>query len=169
MFNENLARALDFTEDDLATNREGKLSTRQKEFLRRKAFSEIKDQPAVQRFGCFWLLLLVGLFVGAIGGDVVTVTVARLVVGLPVIILVFQFFRVWRHIGMDMDKGTVTSDTGKVSLKVGEYDHLLSFPNVAFAIGEDVLLAFHNDESYRIYYAPNTRVILSAEPMRDDN
>lgn len=165
-----LMRHLGFSETDLAANRAGCLSKTQVKGLEKLAFNRQ-----------WWILgaLLGGLATCCIGLAFVFGEGTLLVVGLGLWI-VFTAAKSVLHTTahkarMDLFDGRVEAKEGVVhyqqrgrwtDLYVGGV--LWEAPHLLHAINRFKLLrAFGEGQPYRIYYAPNTRAILSIEPLGD--
>lgn len=65
----------------------------------------------------------------------------------------------------------MASVKGRVSLNIYEGKnggYSVAIDDIAFHVSSSVFLAFKNNDPYRIYYAPSSKVILSAEALRDE-
>jgi len=74
----------------------------------------------------------------------------------------------------DLDKGDVHTLSGRIHLDISSSGRRNSAPDLTltinwqhFKIDKRTLLAFHDREPYRIYYVPNMRQIVAAEPLDD--
>jgi hypothetical protein len=54
------------------------------------------------------------------------------------------------------------------SFRTNQQQFVVTIGSMEFKVGTDVFLAFKNREPYRIYYAPGSNTILSAEWLRNE-
>jgi hypothetical protein len=157
-----LARAFDFTADELTENQQGQLSDKQRKSLRKRMI--------FMSFG-FGLIFLKGsiLSIGVIRN---AVDLFAFILAAPVVLLtLISFYGLWttiRDTRSDLRQGIAASVTGVAEpyirkgyrgpymyLKIGTLNFMLDSP------------AFHADTRYQIFYAPATKVILSAVRLDD--
>lgn len=169
MFDEKLARVLNFTEEDLVANRQGYMTKEQRVKLRKMVIKRGIYQP----LGVFWIYTAVIFFLifsgaaHAQGRDLRAISVVGFVVA-SVAMGIYTYYA-WRRLRDDLHKGDVAMEAGRIALEVGMRGrNSLTIQMTTFAINAETLLAFRNDARYRIYYAPHTKLILSAESMKDD-
>jgi hypothetical protein len=86
------------------------------------------------------------------------------------IILAFARHR-WRWFNDDLRKGEIANIEGRVRLDIADNGRSSSYSvaieKTIFRINKQVFLAFKNGDPYRIYYAPHSMKMLSAEWLRD--
>jgi len=160
-----LAAALKFTDDDLAMNAAGRLSPAQTAMLQRR-----RTVGAIV-IGGLCAIVTLCLFIGSAG------------VGMflsPVFLALMVFFAFALAIGAipavrisrDLKLGAQVVE-GRVELDTTPAQNSASYrvkvDGQKFNVQKRAFLAFKNGDPYRIYYAPNTKTILSAEWLRDDN
>jgi hypothetical protein len=169
MFDEKLARVLNFTEEDLTANRQGYMTKKQRVKLR----TMVRKRTIYQPLGVFWIYLAVIFFLifsGAAdtnGRDMRGIVAVGFVVA-SVAMGIYTYYA-WRRLHADLHKGDVAMEAGRIALEVGmRGKNSLTVQYTTFSINAETLLAFRNDAHYRIYYAPHTKLILSAESMKDE-
>ncbi|MFP4323547.1 MAG: hypothetical protein ACLFTK_13930 [Anaerolineales bacterium] len=159
-----LAQTLAFSEHELINNRRGLLTSAQR--LRLVAVYRRAVLP--------WALLATVLILGwASSFWLVTAEFALLsgLVGLlPVMLaLLWQASRINRPFAQDVEDGRAAQvigewilhpNTGRLVLRDAQFgEHILYLPADAHTIFADGVF-------YRVYFAPHTRVVLAAEPIR---
>jgi hypothetical protein len=158
---------LGFTADDLAANRDGKISDSQKVYLRSYRLLQAR---AYFVFGLFLLLIAAvpGLryFRSTVRdgydllGAVVFFAFALLLIGLGV--------NRWRRVQKDIQNGVVNNANGTARLHIkragrGHYEYKLRVEGQEFDLSKDTIAAFTEGQSYRVYYTPLSKVVLSSE------
>jgi hypothetical protein len=172
MDNSNLKIAFRFDNEDLDANRNGYMTKRQRARLRKKGWEKIIPRGII--VGVF--ALVIGCSLTAIpnlefslSGYVVTVLCVMLAgMAIPLISLGRQ----WQRIRFDLVKGDVSIRKGPVLLDIiggreykGSVSYRLHQGDIWFDITKEQLLALKHDGRYQIYFAPNSKVILSVEPL----
>jgi hypothetical protein len=167
-----LMQAIGFTEEDLEANREGYMSKRQRSRLYAKRSSwGIRTILAV---GITLFLCVSAIIDGNRIGDTVSSRLA--IIGLICIVggsaVVYTRLK-GANFTADLWKGEIHIIEGRVVLDVSNQGNRGDFYTVriddtTFAINKPIFLAFKNDDPYRIYYAPRSKTILSAEWLRDE-
>lgn len=158
--------ALEFTDDDLAANREGRLSAAQAERLhrlRRRAMT-----VGVSVVAAIGVIATVFLFLGQYNGSSILS-----LVGIGVTIcnaaVAGVMLRNWLRLGADLRAGAVQTLNGKVehTLRVvGRVPtYILTIDGQELQVGRPVFFAIHENERYRLYRAPGSRILLTAELM----
>jgi hypothetical protein len=159
-----LARAFDFTNDDLAENQQGRLSDKQKTSLRERM---IFVGLAIGFILTFLSVILIGLIRNSDN------LLEYMVTGL-VALLVFVFAAaLWGGITdtrSDLRQGVVASVTGMAEPYTRRgyrgWDNYLKIDTLDFMISPHYP-AFRAETRYQIFYAPATKVILSAVRLDD--
>jgi hypothetical protein len=160
-----LARAFDFTKDDLAENQQGRLSDKQKTSLRERMIV----WSIFGSLAFIWCsVIVIGMMRNVVDlfGFILTCFVALFVFGIG-----YGLFTLIRDSRSDLRDGVVASVTGLAEpytrrgyrgstvnyLKIGTLDFMISprYP------------AFRAETRYQIFYAPATKVILSAVRLDD--
>jgi hypothetical protein len=165
----SLAEALDFTDEELALNRDGQLSERQLDEL----FSEAHQYRSLEML-VYVIAALIGIVIildGIRRGDTVSSRIAILgVFGALAYGLIFIIHRHRVHHQHDAD-GAVEAVQGQVSLNISGTSSSTTYTvrtaDGKFNVGREVFFAFKNGDPYALYYAPRTRRVLSAEWLRE--
>lgn len=161
---EVLMAALAFSEEDLAANQGGDLSPDQVVVFKQQR----NLQTLIAGFYALVVAFLTFMMLAAprsIG--------PMLFLGLLFSLLVFWIGRVapWQ-LNRDLRDG-VQSAEGRIELDLRSAEngttYFVKLDDRKFKVKKPAFLAFKNGDPYRIYYAPNTKTILSAEWLRDDN
>ncbi len=172
-YERHLMDAFAFDAGDLAVNRAGTFSENQ----RRK----------LQHWWMIWTLgLAAALIVGAgVSAFLVPAILLapqalgiKIAVGLVAIILTcvalyaFCWFKRADYLS-DLDESIVYAAEGRVRLALDEgrsnARYLVSVGHLAFIVSKGAFLAFKNGDPYRIYYAPNSKRIVSVEWLRGED
>jgi hypothetical protein len=167
-----LASGLEFTARDLAANRKGVMTEGQKNVLRHVHRESVSDyRPIVYilgaMFGCFFTAVF------AFGFDyesIVDLICGAIFFGLGTLLVGVDLIRRWSPVKQDLAEGSIRSASGVVVLlpvqpqaKIGK----LAIGGEIFKLDMDGYLRFKHLDTYTIYYAPRSKVILSAEPMTE--
>jgi hypothetical protein len=86
------------------------------------------------------------------------------------LVLVGAYHYIWRSVQADIQAGKVASITGRVGIEIDEGKfptHKLHIEEQSFQVSREVLMAIQNGQVYRLYYAPHSHVLLSAERVAD--
>jgi len=168
--NKLLSEAFDFSEDDIAANREGKLSNSQKSRLVKIYFSSRN----------FWGAILLGLPFLALG-IWVFVTIGSLNIILKIMILLVGLLLIlptlWQYISIrqDINAGQVTSWQGRISLTKqasrGGDSHFIGLNNhrgestksYEITAKQYKLLNQHVDFRVNLYITPKSKIIVAME------
>ena len=165
-FTNPLMAALKFDEDDLAVNRAGNVSEGQYRRLRN------------QRDALLWPFAGL-LVIGGVGGVIGFARVdpdSGLVIWIIFVIVAVGFvgtvlFLTWINLAKDLGGGYVAAIEGRVQLDVKGKGNIIRYTvgidYQFFPVDKATFLAFKNGDPYRIYFAPNTKTILSAEWLYD--
>ncbi|MBZ0307527.1 MAG: hypothetical protein K8I82_15785 [Anaerolineae bacterium] len=150
-----LMTALDFTVTDLAENRRGRLSKRQRAYLMRQSWSVLGGRVALL------VVLILGGWVFGVH-SLIWLTAAAIVLVTLVVI--------GRSLNTDL-QGMVRATDGTVRVVGDSFLPLISRHHLVvggqqFTVSEQVGQGFATDRSYRIYYTTGTRTILSGELLR---
>jgi hypothetical protein len=157
-----LATTLNFTEDDLKANREGRLSAAQQGRLRSQVIFGIVGAALM-----VLVLLGVGLWIVALGSWWVASAFFTLA------LLIFVLNRSGRgKFGEEVRAGAVALAAGEITLTANEVsnpnggvtEYLLTVNGESFVIPRDAFIAFEDNAVYRVYYLPHSRIVLAAEP-----
>lgn len=157
---------LGFGEADLTTNRAGRISERQRQ--------QLNDQGKQLSFlyGTLYTVVVGGFFITVFsethGWTPATLLIGGLV-GLALGAVVA--FTTWQPYSLDLAEGIVESIQGRVALNLAAFwprsRPTLWVQEKRFEITRKIGSAFEEDRRYRIYFAPNTNTILSAQLLED--
>lgn len=172
-----LMHALDFDNDDLRANRDGYMSKRQRARLsrRRRNIGLIFIAATVGAVVIF--LPLMRVLMTRPQGLVAIVPI--LLIGVVVMVAIYLWFqRTVTAYAADLHKGHVSAIEGIVETqrhmtftgRMFTSTYSLYVNDEQFSIGMQVFVSLHpmRDEIYAVYYAPNSRTILSLEPLEDN-
>ncbi len=161
MLDQDLMDAIGFTADDLKTNRSGTISPKQRLVLRRKLIR-----------GWHWAyaltsLLLAGTALVAIGrGDTSGLVWGTVGAGLLAVVTVFSLVLRWTQVRTDLETGDIIAVSGKLSGALHRTECYLQVGGIRFDVSRAIFRAFDMGEHYLVYYASNSKIILSAEPIK---
>ncbi|HEX2908351.1 MAG TPA: hypothetical protein VHO69_15875 [Phototrophicaceae bacterium] len=164
-----LITPINFTDNDLETNRNGGLSkTQQLELEQRQRFWKRWVGPALV-IGFLPVLLSIGL---GITGHLLWSKVYFpfiLIVSASGVAIAMSIQKKYRAFESDLDTGRVRRVRGQVKLTayIGNMSKL-TINNKVFIFHSLPLFAFKNGDPYCLYYAPHSRTLLSAEWLRED-
>jgi len=162
-----LATALKFSHDDLIANRDGYMTKKQRKRLHRIGLSQyLPSAVGSIVFGAAFFLCL-SLFLMALRDDTLSILLATF--GFMSLWLAGYAYVQWRKFKADLEKGAVELTEGQIRLNIYGFSRHIGFSigieKQSFSVKRGILLAFKNGEPYRIYYAPRTRTLLSAEQI----
>jgi hypothetical protein len=166
----DLAVGLNFDADDLVANRAGKMSNEQERRLRdvmtKTAAPLVITVPAL----CLWMSLGMTLL-NQSGIQRQTGNQPILMIGIGFLTLVPLIFTILvinrlRLLISDSNKMVVESLSGKVFLDPNPRRYSLVIEGINFQLSRDAFIRFKSHEYYTVYYTPNSRVVLSAEPYQ---
>lgn len=164
--NERLREAFGFTQDDLVTNRAGKLTARQVAFLVEK--KESHKAQALIILVAFFLLVAVSLGNVYASGDPMGWILFAV---FALFGLVFVGVKYYEY-DEDIKQHEVESLCGKTTLNVkhrGRYSigYELELEGQKFRLAnKSQLLALRDGESYCVYYTPNSKSVFAVEHAR---
>ena len=161
---ERMMTALKFTTDDLAANREGRLSAAQRVRLRR-------DRRRAVWIGVALVVVVVLvatalLYAGQVNGTPV-LTFIGVAVTVCSAVVSGMLVRNWYRLTSDLDGGMVQvlagtmQHTVRVTGRVAVY--VLKIDGHELTVTKSVFLSLRNGGDYRLYRTPAARVLLSAE------
>ncbi len=159
-----LMRALNFTEDDLALNAAGQLSAAQLNRLKTQRTSTAILAVALSVI-VGGLLLFANVYARSLAPLVMMVLFVILFTVVTGIIPAVQMTRDLQA-GVQVAEGRVELDTIARRRRTA---YVVKLDGQKFKVRKMTFLAFKNGDPYRIYYAPHSRTILSAEWLRDDD
>jgi len=167
-----LMEAIGFTEEDLAANREGYFTKRQRTRLSAKQSSWIILAFLIAVVGLFLAMFAV---VDGVRTDATTARTVGLIFADLVVVagLLSYIWLNWRRYNTDLRDTELRTVEGRVLLDVshqgnsGNY-YTVHVEDINFSINKPIFLAFKNGDPYHIYYAPHSKTILSAEWLREE-
>ena len=152
-----LLAAFELRESELAANREGRATGRQRWRLAVSSTPLFLFAPLMSVASYLLLREMRGpLELGAILGAVLTLL---MFVSFTVAAIVFAGRRLW-----DIMEGEVASTTGLVSRSYGESGVILSIGGIRFGEGSAGADALQSGRQYRVYYLRRSRRLVGAEP-----
>lgn len=162
-----LMEALQFGEDDLATNRAGMLSATQVERLRAS-----RRRALLVSAGALIVIALVAsglLFIAEQGGSWVGVLVGIALTLINAVIMA-RAVQSWLRTEDDLRRGEVEKIEGNVKRTVRVFGrlpvYLLAVNGREVAVGKEVFNAVQDGGYYRLYRARRTGTLLTAEAAR---
>ena len=162
-----LMEALQFGEDDLATNRAGMLSATQVERLRAS-----RRRALLVSAGALVVIALVAsglLFVAQQGGSWVGVLVG-IALTLVNAVIMARAVQSWLRTEDDLRRGEVEKIEGSVARTVRVFGrlpvYLLTINGREVVVTKEVFNAVKDGGYYRLYRARRTGTLLTAEPVR---
>lgn len=180
---ELLMDAFGFDEDDLAANRAGKLSARQRANLE-AVYRDTRHTKLYRSLVGILIttVILTGILLFPQGfNDLLSIVQAFSIIGLLALgvaaFAVRNSLRKANPLFDDLKDGLVKPVEGRVQLDVvpplqtsrtfKPPPLYLAIEDQGWRIDRDTFLAFKNGDPYAIYYAPHSRTILSVEWLRD--
>ena len=167
---QTLMEGVGFTEEDLAANSAGRFSDAQHARLTEK----LNRRPAAKDLAVSFLpVALVGLCVllttnrSQNSGP----SLVFLIGGAAVLVLLFNWFAdayPKMQVRKDLQAGSPQVVEGRIQFKVERGMYFATIEGTRLPLKQSDILAFKNGDPYRIYYAPYSKTILSAEWLRDD-
>jgi hypothetical protein len=173
MDNSNLKIAFRFDNEDLDANRNGYMTKKQRIRLLNKRWDRIAPYAGFAAF----LVFIFGCSLTSSGFSSRPINNTLSMLGLfffifaPMIgVLILFAYRELRRIKADLYKGDISIAWGRARLDImdhgrGPARYKLSLEGIEFDISKAQLLALRHGERYRVFYAPNSKVILSVEPL----
>lgn len=163
-----LMKAIGFSEDDLDANRGGYMSKKQRAKMSLNRAAWLNNITVIILFtaGLFVYVVVAGIVSGwQFGTSLMGFGVLSVIVGVAALYMGIMRSR----LNADLHKGDVFSVEGRIALHVErnkEHDVVAYHARLQgqhFKISRAVFGAFTDDEPYAIYYAPNSKTLLSAE------
>jgi hypothetical protein len=162
----SLTEALDFTADDLAANREGRLSEAQRtrlQNLRRR--SSLIGVGTVVALG---LMATIILFLGQ-RNDSLILSVVGIGVTICNAALAGGLLRGWLRTGADINTNAVQALNGTITHKLRvagrSVTYILKVNEDELIVARPIFRAFEEGKPYRLYRTVNSHVLLSAEAV----
>lgn len=171
-----LQEALEFTDEDLAANREGRLGpTQQGRLTKTKGRSQVMNIVTGAVFLVIVMVIAVYVLPTYLTGP--AAQAAPIIVAVLILVVLIMGFTVWRsRRKLSRLDGAVLSTTGEASARQGMTPisggrmmpmYRLSIGEVTFALSTpEPMQAFVNGDQYRAYYVRGTLpVLVSAEKL----
>jgi len=174
MSQDKLGYKLGFTLEDLAANQQGFLSPAQRQQLsqQRPAWRTLQSVGASLSGGVTLAALSATLgsqMAIILGAPLVVVGMGSTVCLGALAVAAHQLAsRHWRYIEVDLSVGCVGSANGRAYLyletnRLGLEHYFLRIQGKRFPVSRSVFFAFQDCKRYRVYYAPRSQILLSAE------
>src|SRR5689334_8069457 len=144
-------RAVGFTPDDLAANREGVLSDYQKQQLIRQRANTLYFGVPVTVI----LLFMARLFL--------VTDLPGILFGLIPILFIAAMMVSWYRLNRDIQLNRVIGIQGNIRVDTMGRNFVLRVGDLSLKIDRAAFNAFKNDHPYMIYYVPHSKRLLSAE------
>ncbi len=166
---EALMQAIGFTEEDLEANREGQLSQRQRDEIKRLRMTWYGIKIICVVISPIVLILLIlPLFDSRTNksGLFIFIAMAVTVLGYSA----YYAMERWNQYRKDLAENRTAVIEGRVKIKVFHYKepkYKISIEDVRFEVSKEIFLTFKNGDPYIIYYAPYSNKLLSAEWLRE--
>lgn len=162
----NLQQALDFTDDDLQANRDGKLSPKQRMKL------ESAQKGSFRALWVMAIITLAALILGVFVGGIVLIMLGTIALLLSIMALV-EYLNSYRAYDHDLKLPTIETVQGLLEYMMREnsaFDGMthpagIRIGDMKFLLLDDQVLSFEEGEVYVLYYAPATQTLLSAEQV----
>lgn len=159
-----LMRAMRFTDSDLQSNRQGRLSEAQAERMK----SARRRQSAIAAVAFFALVILAtGLIYAGQRDQNQILALAGVLMIVVNAILVGLTGRAFMRLGSDLRAGKIEVLAGDVErvLRRGRQgdSYLVRIGGCSLHVTKDIFLSFRHQEPYRIYRTTHARLLLSAE------
>lgn len=166
---DQLATVFNFTDEDLAANRAGKLSERQRLHLRTRIRQRAWLAAAVYVVIGILLVFLSSGGWETFAGGLLAISVPPLVVSLLLGYEVYRLSKTHNQNEVRQIEGRVALDVKTTSTQYGsQHGFSMTVNDVRFGLKQPQFLAFKNGDPYTIYYTPNKQIV-SVEWLRDDS
>jgi hypothetical protein len=163
VFDEKLASALNFTEEELAANRDGYMTKEQRRRFRSEGRGNIA-QLSVLAILCAFLALCFMMALPITEFDYLIRNGLFVIFGLVIVFCVYNAFADWILRKADLRKGAVISIEGNIQFRLNLNNvRELTIRGETLHFRQDALSAFQEGERYRLYMPPYTKQVLSAE------
>jgi hypothetical protein len=156
--------AIGFTPMDLAVNQDGILSDYQ-----RKKFRILRRKNLLSLLSCVLVAIAVlalrQVWVSPVNSLCLLIPILLCgLIALGAIINIYKYHR-------DVTQNRVDAVQGRINLNIMDKTryttYTMNVQNQRWVVEKDILLAFKNGDPYAIYYAPHSKIILSAEWLRE--
>lgn len=163
-----LTEALGFGAEELAANREGYMTKRQRVMLSqgRGLWRWLYIAILILTPIAFMVIIWDGYRIGDTPSSRFgIICFASLLASIS---FVYAYLK-WRNLNHDLLKGNVESIEGNARLESYRardgMKYFVKLGNNKFKIGRNAFQEFTNDQKYRVYYSPHSRKIISAEEI----
>jgi hypothetical protein len=163
-----LMYALHFSQRDLHVNRNGYLSEAQKAMMRQWRKRALQEGVLALLLGLPSMALIFSAVRRTNAGFAVPLL---LVIGAVTFYIAGQDLAAWARVGADIYSERARSARGRATLWLGpsllwrEPAYHVRLRGITFQVDKQAYRWFDQFERYKIYYAPNSRIILSAEQL----
>lgn len=165
-----LMEALDFSPDDVAANREGRVSERQQAKLRAARRRSVYVGAAI--LIAVGLAATVLLFLGERNESAI-LTFVGISVTVCNAVIMSMIVRNWLRLTADIDSGQVTALEGEVhhTIRVtGRMaNYLIRLQGQEVVVSKPAFLAIREGAPYRVYRTPAAKTLLSIEAVDTEN
>ncbi len=172
-YEDRLMDVLGFDEDDLAVNQAGNITASQLEALRNGYHKWAARLLLVLVIALAYLFIFVLPAVASPDASIVGTCFSSLFAGVFGIVLTIGCWRKAGGYGRDLYERRLEIAEGRVQLSMKSAgrsaQYVLEVGDQRFQVSQKALLTFKNGDPYRIYYAPCSKRILSAEWLRGDD
>ena len=164
----SLMETIGFDEEELTANRDGYMTKRQCSILNNDQnwWHGINLLTIVITPLAIGLTFWDGIRVSDTISSRIGITVFILVIG--IICYIYTHWK-WKQVNTDLGKGNVISAEGTPKLKSfrerNGMKYTINIENSRFFVSKSVFEAFQLKTKYRVYYAPVSKRIISAEPV----
>jgi hypothetical protein len=177
-----LMQVFNFDDDDLAVNRQGRLSSSQRTSLRFRFFQLTLLTLVVASAPVILVVVSIGILLTAnrYSSDTSSITTAAIIIlifGTGMGLIGFYYiFRMWRRNRRALVDGVVSNVEGVVGLRdIGNtrYQRYALYVtddggrNLGFNITRDASKAFDEEMRYRVYFVPANNYVVAAEELND--
>lgn len=164
----DLMHSLDFTADDLAANRGGRLSPRQQARLRGMRLRSVAIGLVL--LWIFALLAAALLYIGQRENSVI-LTLVGIGITIANTAILGIMARYWIRLTFDLQRGIARMLTGSAErvLRVSGSvtTPVLKIGGESFTVSKDTLKAIQHEAPYRVYHTPHAHILLALEPAQE--
>ena len=152
-----LKTILEFSDEDLQSNQNGKLSYKQRRLIKKNAITS-----TISFFAAGLAISVLFLLVAKRPLSVNTVEISATIFSLFVLIGLILFFIQYR----DYRNGKVKSHIGELNIVPNRYSYFLVIGQVKLPLIYDLRGLIEESTIYKVYYTPNEKKILSLEKVQ---
>ncbi len=159
---DNVADALGISQDDMLFNQTGRISDRQKNFLRRERV-KIGLTTALP---LMFIVLVIGYFNFFVFFAIDGLAIVEIIFNLIIIaFLAYGAFRLYR-VNQDIADGSIVFADGHIRRHIqgsrNSRTHYIIVDGVKLQVSRKIYTVFINGDAYRVYYSPRSKVLLNA-------